>query len=427
MSMILPPVVWLLGMMLAPHSLALLGNLAGELQWLLPAVLAAGVGLYWLNIVSLRSLTQTASEPVHELNALADQLGHIPAVVLYFTGRLITTLAAPTVLLVTAGFVFNETFVHWFPNFAFAFILLGLVMAIHLLGEPAARQFQLVLIAVVVAGIFVLILMALAGSPVAVSQDEAAMATIRPHTLFAALMLFVGFDLAANHAAGKGLADARTVISGLLIAGLIFIAWSLVSIWYVQADKLADSYIAHTLTARAIGGQTGRLIMGVVLITGACAAVNALFWNLGHGFRQITAQWPAWRSGLDWFKRPVTATLVAGIVVAAMMAEGIAGTDEIDTYVRAGLYFWMLHYAGVHLAVALRRPRQHPSLSSTGILICALIGFALMTGSIAVLIASDPQKGLVLKTGWVTAVSIALFSMVTRLWRRKFIVKGNEY
>jgi hypothetical protein len=35
-------------------------------------------------------------------------------------------------LVVSAGFVFNKVFVYWFPNFAFAFALPGLVAVIAL-------------------------------------------------------------------------------------------------------------------------------------------------------------------------------------------------------------------------------------------------------------------------------------------------------
>ena len=72
---------------------------------------------------------------------------------------LIVTVAImiATSLVVTSGFVFNEVFVYWFPNFLFAFILLGIIFMINIFGEKLWGGFQIFSIASVFVGMIILI------------------------------------------------------------------------------------------------------------------------------------------------------------------------------------------------------------------------------------------------------------------------------
>ena len=56
-----------------------------------------------------------------------------------------------------------------------------------------------------------------------------------------------------------------------------FDAWNAAALIHVEASRLAGTSIPYILTARSILGQTGRIVMGIVVIAGACAAVNLLF------------------------------------------------------------------------------------------------------------------------------------------------------
>ena len=58
---------------------------------------------------------------------------------------------------------------------------------------------------------------------------------------------------------------------------------------------------------------------------------------------------PAW---LSWHQaRPALLVLAAGPMV--MLAMGMAGEPETEVYTRAGVLFWLLHYAAMHLAVCM--------------------------------------------------------------------------
>jgi hypothetical protein len=47
-----------------------------------------------------------------------------------------------TAMLVTAGYVFNETFVPAYPNLGFSFTLLAILLGLNLLGTQVAAFWQ---------------------------------------------------------------------------------------------------------------------------------------------------------------------------------------------------------------------------------------------------------------------------------------------
>jgi len=118
---------WFAGLMLSPNTQALLGNLAGMLQGYLGVWLLLGACAYVLNLRSYRALIGRPGSHAELSVSHRNAWGDLPALLIPLSGRLVTTLAAATGLLVTAGIVFNEAFIYWFPNFAFAFILLGVL------------------------------------------------------------------------------------------------------------------------------------------------------------------------------------------------------------------------------------------------------------------------------------------------------------
>src|SRR5210317_168693 len=113
-----------IGVMLSPETLVLLGNSAGyngTLFFLSVAIAAAVSCMCAYSIIYLGRQTEEGNE----LFLLAKVLGRFPAAALVISARLSVTLLVATSVLVTAGFAFNEIFVYWFPNFGFAFLLLG--------------------------------------------------------------------------------------------------------------------------------------------------------------------------------------------------------------------------------------------------------------------------------------------------------------
>ena len=80
------------------------------------------------------------------------------------------------------------------------------------------------------------------------------------------------------------------MVGGILLVALIFYLWGVVSIGFVSLDKLADTTIPYAMTAKAIMGQKGRILMGIVILSGTCAAVNALFMGVPKMIASMSAQ-----------------------------------------------------------------------------------------------------------------------------------------
>ena len=110
---------------------------------------------------------------------------------------------------------------------------------------------------------------------------------------FSVLLLFVGFDLltlSREQSADNAPHLQRHLLIGLLLAGTIFCLWGVASFLYVPSERLADTTIPHILAAKKILGQTGRIIMGVVIIAGTGAAVNALFMAIGEMIADLSTK-----------------------------------------------------------------------------------------------------------------------------------------
>jgi amino acid transporter len=287
-----------------------------------------------------------------------------------------------------------------FPNFAFAFLALGTLLAVNLYSRELSGKIQLFLSGTAVAGIFVL-------SMIGIFQWFKASEIVYTATLipslkgsFSVLLLFVGFDLltlSRNQYADHGTSLQRHLLIGLLLAGTVFCFWAIASFLYVPAEQLAGTTIPHILAAKKIWGQPGRIIMGFVIIAGTGAAVNALFMGIGGmiadlGRKAILPFLPR------FFNRSSTTMTLLALVTAIMMALGVAGTDDLDTYIRASLILWLLNYAILNLALLLPGTRWTPQvnepLSWRQTLPHGAIFMLMLTGSV-ILIATDDNPGLI--------------------------------
>ncbi len=391
---------WPAGLMLAPHTLALLGNLAGAHQKYLILWLVLGACVYCLNIQSLDRLSAARLPVSGSPNSLGARLFGL---LIFLGGRLITTVIAATALLVTAGFVFNEVFVYWFPNFAFAFILLGILMAIQLFKRPVADACQIVFSAVAAAGLLILTIRGLLGEPAAPVTSTGTGGVSDYRSIFMILWLWIGIDLLyVNTRSGAGASGRRfkTAVAGIVVLTLIFALWAIVSLNYVAAERLADTTIAHTLVAKKVLGQPGRVLIGLVAIAGTCAAVNALFTAAARLVSTHARQKMVPFAHHLSDRRPAVTPLALGGLIAALMAGGVAGTEEIDTFLRAGLLLWMLYYIAVHILVLRLKPDvRFPAIYAFGFRTFAgpLLGATALAAAIAVLTVTDPDRATLIK------------------------------
>lgn len=325
---------------MAPHSLALLGNLAGQWGLWLPFGLISAAGVY---LVFVHAPWQPP-----EIFASSDPKNPLPPTrmgacmsVLALGAQALTALAGGTGILVTAGFSFNETFLYWFPNFAFAFLLLGAVVLLHVAGQRWVPMAQVLFMAVALAGLLLISLIALtrsAGGP----TSQAGMSPLPSLPQWTPiLLLFVGLDLARLNPSADEAQTRHLMDIGVLGAVLIFALWGWAAVRHVPLERLADTTIAPVLVAKGAWGQWGRYTMGMVTIAGALAAVNALICVVAATvqglLRQIGGSGPS---------LPTAAVAVfLGIAIAVAMVAGLAGTERIDVALRAGLVLWLLYYA----------------------------------------------------------------------------------
>ena len=133
---------FVLGVMLSPDTLILLGNTLGhEGRAALSGLLVAG-GLHVLTARTYGRLGLHPAAREGESRSCARRLGRSWPV-LPLCARVIYTVSAATGILAIAGYVFNEVFVYWFPNLGFSFCLLGMVVGLNLAGSRVATLAQL--------------------------------------------------------------------------------------------------------------------------------------------------------------------------------------------------------------------------------------------------------------------------------------------
>jgi hypothetical protein len=282
--------------------------------------------------------------------------------VLPLCARVIYTVSATTGILAIAGYVFNEVFVYWFPNLGFSFCLLGMVVGLNLAGSRVATLAQLSYVALALGGVLGLAglgLLEVGQTPPRFEVTSSTFVTVRG--LLAGLLLFVGFELAlftTPYTARVTSPPGRLMVLGIVLAALVWCLWGGVSIGFVTPARLAESTVPHMVAARAIGGASGRMVMGVVVLAGTCATVHALLSAGAHMLAGMAEHGllPAW---LRWRQaQPALLVLAAG--PAMMLAMGMAGEPETEAYTRAGMLFWLLHYAAMHLVVLVGAYSQAP-------------------------------------------------------------------
>lgn len=409
-------VAWVVGMLLAPDNLILLGNGAGSVGAGIVLLLIGSVCVYILHSRCYKNIAAYRQGPAGEFQWISDTLNSAAAVIFSIVPRVLTAVFLATATLVASGFVFNEVFVQRFPNFAFAFLLLGALLAINLYSRKLSGKIQLLLCAAAIGGLLIL---SVTGIFKLLKAGETlhTVAILPPlKGSFSVLLLFIGFDLltlSREQYADNAPHLQRPLLLGLLLAGTIFGLWGAASFLFVPSEQLADTTIPHILAAKKILGQTGRIIMGVVIIAGTGAAVNALFRAIGEMIADLSTK-KILPFLPRFFNRPFWTIILLALATATMMAFGFAGTDALDTYIQGSLILWLLNYALLNLALLLpggRRVLQSSQrLSWRQTAAHGAIAMLMLIGS-AVLIATDDNVGLLIRY-----LGIILFAIGLPVW-----------
>jgi L-asparagine transporter-like permease len=147
----------------------------------------------------------------------------------------------------------------------------------------------------------------------------------------------------------------------VLLGSFVLVLWGFVSLRWVDAARLAETTIPYTVAARAILGQEGRIIMGIVIISGVAGAVNSLFGGVSRMIAGMSEAGlaPAFLGKTRFGGRvPV---LLLGAATAAMLLSGMAGSDHLNGFLRGALILWLMHYAVLHSAAFLSGRRDDSS------------------------------------------------------------------
>lgn len=333
------------GWIFSTESLMIVGNSAGNLGWLvLPGLLGTGL-LLLLNSTATHHVTRSNSL-ANEVLLLKTTIGTLPTVSVAFASSFPLLIFAATGLLVTAGYTFNEVFLYWFPNLGFAFLLLLGLTICQLLPTWLLVRVQLLFIGLAALGILILGLYGTFTMEETVTSifRRSGLPSISVLSSALLLVLFVGPPIVQEKEFGK--------VSILLLA--ILLPWILASLAYVPAEHLANSTIPFMVAARKIMGETGRKIMGAVVIAGSCAAVTSLFLLCRQKLKVLAheALLPAFagRAGERWFFAPG-----AAVIIAACMATGLAGDELLETLLRSALLLWLASYCLVSIIAGWSR------------------------------------------------------------------------
>jgi amino acid transporter len=428
MMISIPLIAIAMGLLLSPGSLTILGNNMGLVGAPFLIFILTALVIHLFTALAYGEIFSTFPGPEGEPRFLKEALGPTPALVLPLCSRVLFTLCAATGILATAGYAFNEVFVHWFPNLGFSFCLLGFLLLINFLGHRVRSTAQIFFVAMTVLGLLFLSIVGLSHlgkAPPAIDASNP-----HPHHMggivLLGLALFVGFDLAVFTKGSNGHHPMKLISSmilGIVLAAMIFSLWGLVSITHVSHSKLADTTVPHMLAARQIMGQNGRLIMGLVVLAGSCAAVNALLAAVSGMISGMAKQslLPALLRLRP--KRVPIALILLGMGIAALMAAGLAGKPELEIYTMAAIWFWLLHYATIHVSVLIMRWRNPGRFIPFQIFaspVIPIVGFLTLLMGLAGLLWTAPEGALILKFIFVALVTVSIFAFLSiRLAQRR--------
>lgn len=356
------PLAWMMGLFVSPEALFLQGSIAGisGLGFIFP--LATALVLHWFNATVTTPTEGPDTPPSGEIQLLKDSWGPFAASLLLLMARPVVAVCLATAVLVTSGFVFNEVFVYWFPNFGFAALTLALLLTVNLAGPQATAAAQVLFTATAIiglAGISIVGLFTWRPSP-EISLVE--LPGMTSQSIGLALIAFVGYDLLRYTDHHLDQTQLTSLIkTGLIAGGILFILWNLAGLLFVAPSRLVDTTIPHILVAKAILGPAGRIVIGVVAVAGACAAVNYLYQSIAGLIVRMAHHHLLPPLCARSASRPVLALSGLAATTGLLMTMGFAGSDLLDVSIRAGLILWLVFYALTHLAWFLqsKRKRSH--------------------------------------------------------------------
>lgn len=392
----------MMGLFISPEALLLQGSIAGISGFGFIFPLAAGLVLHWFSATSTIRTEDPGTTASGEIQLLMDSWGPFTASLLLLMARPVVAVCLATAVLVTSGFVFNEVFVYWFPNFGFAALVLTVLLIVNLAGPQAAAAAQVLFTATAIIGLAGISMVGLFTWNPSLEASQVALPGMNSQSIGLALIAFLGYDMLQYTDHKLDQAQLTSVIkTGLIAGGIFFTLWNVAGLLFVAPSRLMGTSIPHMLVAKAILGPAGRIIIGVVAIAGACAAVNYLYQSVAGMIVRMTHHHLLPPLFAQSASRPVLALSGLAATTGLLMATGFAGSDLLDVSIRAGLILWLVFYALTHLACLRQGRRNGPQESRENTAAIAVrhifITLAMMVMA-TILIATDGAPIVLLKT-----------------------------
>lgn len=340
----------ILAWLVTPESLVFVTRGSGIGGLLFAAALICGGLLALANTMVIHNSRLLSAGYDKDLQVLTTTFGKVMALVILFSGRIPLILLLSTGMLVSGGFVFNEIFVYWFPNFLFAVLLLILLVFIQLFTGKKVLIIQNGLVVAAVSGLLFLGGLGVFAEP-GTSQSYSGIKSGFSMTLMAmGCIPFLGFDFPRSP-------ERRLVLLSITGGLLLLLIWALLAMKLKDPSYLAESAVAYRSMARAVAGDPGGYIVGTVVICGVLAGCNALM----HIHRRIFSDLveanylPSTFSSFGWL-----VCIVLAAVIAGMMFSGLAGDKILETQILAALVLWFFYVGLRSMAAAYLSGFPHP-------------------------------------------------------------------
>lgn len=385
-----------MGFLLSPRAFMISGSGIGV------------AGNWYIAIMALLFITHAATIPPSNLDRQNSQTSLLES--FGYGVRFFTLVFFSCSMLGIAGYAFNEVFLYWFPNFLFSFIILACSFFTSLISFKNAKRIQLIAITLILLGITILAIASLLAPPPRGSTlpDFFLPYGTNPFSDGLILMapLLVGYELfAAGTTKNKTNLASYLLALSLAIFFLSIFAYAALSV--SGTEKLANSTVPYMVGARKILGQTGRYIMGGIIILGSYVAFTTIILFLKSPLMAGMNSHPLKYVPKSTLGKQVVATAVPALAVSVLLLQGYAGEPITESYITGGFALWFVFY-GVSTASALNYTGTlfMNLLKTFGIFLCLYLAYATLK------LTALPFKGL--SVAAFVSIAIALLGTIIR-------------
>ncbi|HNV74811.1 MAG TPA: amino acid permease [Gemmatimonadaceae bacterium] len=191
------------------------------------------------------------------------------------------------------------------PPLAASLVVLGVVAVVHLAGLHAAKRFQLLITGtqfILIAAFITAGLRHAPAAPLHMGLDGAAWREI-VSTPFAVSLVYVSYAFtgwnAAGYIAGEITTPQRSIPRAIVMATLVVTVLYVLLNWAflrtVPLDTLAGRVEVGALSANAMFGRTGTIVMSAIIATVLIATISAMVLGGSRVTYAVMADLPRWR------------------------------------------------------------------------------------------------------------------------------------